>query len=111
MSLTKEKIEELKTKYGKIFKVNLGGVDYVYRPLLRSEYKVIQAQAAVATLPNGMIDPSASSEIEEEMLKICVVYPENIEDVNSLPAGVPSALSAYISEASGFNADSIPEEL
>ena len=108
MELTKEKIEELKAKYGKIFKVNVSGADYVYRGLSRGEFRAIQAKSI--TDPTGY-DASQGSIIEEEMVKTCLIYPEGEVDMDALPAGVPSLLSNYISEASGFNADAIPEEL
>lgn len=108
--LTEEKIKELKEKYGSIYKITLGGKDYVYRPLLRGEFKEIQASVLESSEGVGM-DPSYASDMEEAMLTKCVVFPETEIEIDKLPAGVPSALSAYISEVSGFNADSEPIEL
>jgi hypothetical protein len=109
MSLTEEKIAELKEKYGKIFKIVLGGQEYVYRPLLRGEFKEIQVGATVDG--EGMFDPKVASIMEEGMIKKCIVYPESVSDLDKLPAGVPAALAAYISDVSGFNIDSEPVEL
>ena len=109
MELTKEKIEELKQKYGKVYKVVISGREYVYRPFTRGEYKEMQKEAA-ALYEQGS-DPSAASDFEDEMVRKCVVYPEGITDIDDQPAGVVPALSTYIAEASGFNLNSEPEEL
>lgn len=107
MALTDEKIKELKAQYGKIYKIVLGGQEYVYRPLLRGEFKEIQEKAAAT----GLMDPIIAAEMEEGMIRKCLVYPESIADLDKLPAGVPAALAAYISDVSGFNVDSEPVEL
>ena len=106
--LTEEKIKELKEKHGSIYKITLGGKDYVYRPLLRGEFKEIQASVLDGATE---MDPAYASDMEEAMLRKCVVFPEDEIEIDKLPAGVPSALSSYISEVSGFNADSEPIEL
>ena len=45
------------------------------------------------------------------MVKTCILYPEGGIDFNTIEAGTPTNLSQYISEASGFMADAVPEEL
>lgn len=109
--LSKEKIDELKKEYGKVFKVNIAGSDYVYRPLMRKEYREMQEKAMREMSESGTYDPSSQLDIEDDMLLKCVVYPEDIKDIDSLPAGVGPSLSAYVADASGFNADAKPEEL
>lgn len=109
--LTEEKVQELKEQYGEIYKTEIGGDEYVYRPLKRQEYIEMQNEALSSMNPNGMVDPRDSAEAEEKMIKKCVVFPEGDIDFSDSKAGVVPTLSAYISDISGFNVQSEPTKL
>lgn len=114
MSPTNEQIAQWKEEYVKVYKVKLAGYEYYYRALERGEYKNIQDKATTPesqqNMMMGMPDPRQAAETEEEMVRTCVLYPE-VKDLDKLPAGVPSSLSNYIAEASGFSLEAEPEEL
>ncbi len=104
--MEKAKIDELKKKYGRIFKCVIDGKDYIYRPLLRSEYREMQK----AIPPELMMSQEGAALMEDKMAETCVVYPENFK-ASECDAGVPSLLATYISTVSGFKVDQEPVEL
>jgi len=111
MDPTKEWIEEAKKKYGKIFKAVVSGDTYVYRQLLRPEYNTINAEIQPEMTPQGpVLTPEQTRKMEEVICSTCVIWPENYKDI-SIPAGVPSVLSTFISDISGYRVETAPEEL
>lgn len=89
--LTPEIIKELKEKHGDIYKTTIDGVDYVWRPLRRDEYKEIVNQDM------DIIDK------EEIIARKCTVWPElTEEDWLNIPAGVPTTISDGVMSKSGF---------
>lgn len=103
----KEQIDAWKEKYGDVYKVTISGDDYYYRPITRGEYrKLSQGQT-----PQTMMNPNAVSQMEDKMVEICTLYPENITSSDESKAGVSATLANLIAEASGFNAASEPERL
>lgn len=96
-------IVEKKKKHGKLFKVVLSGQLYIYRYLTRSEFKAIQKEIFPQIPAQGQpLSPDVQASLEERVTKLCTLWPENIEKEEDLPANVPTILSQYISDASGY---------
>ncbi len=107
----KEWIEEQKKKYGKVYRCKISGRIYIYRPLLRDEFKEIQKNLTPEMTPQGpVVSATQQNEVEESVSKLCIIWPENYKEMK-VEAGVPSALSAYISDSSGFIVEEPPVEL
>lgn len=111
--LTEEKIQELKEKHGRVLAINIGGKDYVYKPLLRKDYERLQSEALAELKEKEVLSPTMEAEYEEKMVKECVVYPEDFANINFAEegAGLIPSLAAYIYVASGFNTQVEPVEL
>jgi hypothetical protein len=99
--LTQELINELKEKYGEIYKVKLGEQDYVYRPMKRVEYKSVVG------------NPDATRTFsEEQIVQKCVVYPTiNSTTLAAEKAGTVSTLTDLIMVASNFGVTEEPVKL
>jgi hypothetical protein len=95
---SEEQVKEWKEKYGKIMKMKVGGVEYIYRALLLPEYLNIQKITEA--------DDSVQPEIET--VKAGVLEPKLPENP---PAGVVMLISDEILKLSGFNQEGPPEEL
>jgi len=99
--ITQVMIEEWKSKYGEIYKVDLAGEDYYYRALKRAEYK-------------GIVQPpeSAPSFREEQIVSKCVIHPSiDAATIATSKAGVVSTLTDYVMLVSGFGSESEPVKL
>jgi len=97
---TQEQIEKWKEQFGKIYSTNLGGVEYIFRRLLRSEFKNITKSNA--TVLQQQLD--AGHTMEDSVTILCTLCPVVTKDnINKLPAGVPTSLSGIIMEKSGFD--------
>jgi hypothetical protein len=99
--ITQEMIDGLKKQYGDIYKVTLGGQDYIYRPLKRVEYK-------------GVIsNPDATrSYSEEQIVQKCVVYPTmDSGAISAGKAGTVSTLTELVMEVSDFGIKEEPIKL
>ena len=99
--ITQEMITEWKTKYGEIYKIDIAGSDYYYRPLKRAEYKtIIQTTEA---------SPSFR---EEQIVQKCAIYPKiDAAAMPVLKAGIITTLTDCIMLVSGFGTDSEPVKL
>jgi len=108
---TAEWIENAKKTHGRLFKVTLSDELYIYRVMRRPEYNAIHAGITPEMTPQGpVITPEQSREIEEKIALACVIWPENFA-IETAPAGVPSVVSTYISDASGYRIEEQPCEL
>lgn len=99
--VTQVMIDEWKSKYGEIYKIDLAGEEYYYRPLKRAEYKgIIQTPE------------TAPSFREEQIVTKCVIYPKiDAVTIAASKAGVVSTLTDYVMLVSGFGSDSEPVKL
>ncbi len=99
--ITQAIIDEWKGKYGEVYKIDLSGEDYYYRPLKRAEYKVIlQSQG------------DSTSFREEQIVQKCVIYPEITAAATAgTKAGVVSTLTDCVMMVSGFGVESEPVKL
>ena len=99
--VTQVMIDEWKSKYGEIYKVDLAGEEYYYRPLKRAEYK------GIVQTPE-----TAPSFREEQIVSKCVIYPSiDAATIATSKAGVVSTLTDYVMQVSGFGSESEPIKL
>ena len=104
-------VDEWKKKYGRVFRVVVGGDTYIYRRLIRPEYREFQKLITPEMTQQGpVVSSEQQSELEDKIFEKCVLFPI-VKSNNDLPAGVPSVLSTYISDSSGFVVDEAPKEL
>jgi hypothetical protein len=90
--LNPELLYELKLLYGSVFETNLKKDTIVFRELTFSEFDQITEHQNSG---------ESSAEIEELIIKLGVIYPENI-DLDHYPAGLVSSLAEEILHESGF---------
>lgn len=108
---TQEWIDEQKKKHGDVFKTEVAGKTFVYRALKRGEFKEMQKLIVPQIGSDGQpADPAQGLDAEDKIVEKCVLWPMDFK-IEGLPAGSPSMLSAYISEASGFSQPVKPEQL
>lgn len=101
--LTGEKLEELKKQYGQdLFSTVVGGSIYYWRPLTRLEYK--QIMKMTQQNPEMAQNPAL---VEDRIATTCMVHPRlGVEELSTSRAGVITAISNAIMEASGFGLES-----
>jgi len=100
-ALTKEQIEELKARHGKLFKTTVCDVTYLCRLLYGPDWDIINKMRA----DNPRI---TLSEIDEKIVNLCLLGPlPTIDDGGwaTRPAGVLPSLSTMIRAKSGFIVD------
>jgi len=90
--LNPELLYELKLLYGSVFETTLKKDTIVFRELTFSEFDQITEHQNSG---------ESSAEIEELIIKLGVIYPENI-DLDHYPAGLVSSLAEEILHESGF---------
>lgn len=95
-----KKVNELKSKYKKIYLTSVSDEKIIWRTLKRSEYKEIMAL--------GADDPDISDKDliylrEEALTRKVVLYPENVDDIIEDLAAVAEVISSECMEKSGFN--------
>jgi hypothetical protein len=94
-----ELLDELKGKYGKVFKSEFNVGAFAWRVLGRKEYKIITEDDTLTVFQR-----------EEDICKTCVLFPETYDFENGA-AGIATLLSEQIMDASGFLALSKPQEM
>lgn len=101
--MTNEQINELKAKYGKIYRISITGTDWYYRPMSREEFKAYNKEQA------ENVDSITQLDLEDKVFDLC-----NLNDVKSSEikeAGVVSIVADLIMKAAGFTEEIEPEEL
>lgn len=98
-----DRITEWKKQYGRLYKTEIDGDTYIWRRLNRKEY--VNLVTADDTSENKDI---AHYDRQDQLCKITVLYPDNIEQIIRDVAGVASILSDEIMFKSGFS-DLIPQ--
>lgn len=81
----------LKKKYGSIFVMEDMGIEFLCRPMTKADITDL----------NMLQNYVSSAEVEDEMLRRCVIMPEHY-DFNNHSAAFVSFLSAEITDRSGF---------
>ena len=108
---TQEWIDTAKKKHGKIFSLDIGGQQFIYRALKRTEFRELQKQLKPEMTANGpIVPPEQSLELEEKIANLCVLWPEDFGKIDQ-DAALPSVLSSAISDSSGSQVISMPQEL
>lgn len=91
--LDTELISSLKNRYGNIYSVDIKNTTLIFRELTFKEYNKI---LSIKELEN-----SSSADLEDIILSISIVYPENF-DTLKIPPGNVSSLANEILDLSGF---------
>lgn len=102
--LNEQSIQEWKAKWGKIYKSTIDGEEYIWRKLKRKEYVAIMAKVA-----EPGTESSRLYERQDEITKLVVLYPSNIEDLIESSAGLASTISDEVIIKSGFDISSTEE--
>jgi len=106
---SQEVIDNWKKQYQNVYKIDLAGMTFLYRGLMRVEYRSLTRTIQ----PNPMGNPADEAlQIEEKMVGMGTLYPK-IDDGN-MPAtltGVITRLAELIMEASGYDIEAEPEML
>lgn len=109
-ALTKEKKEELKKKYPKLYVTVLDNSDtpIVWHPITRSEHRKIIDDTINIDTTSEMV-----AERQLRITKACVVFPEGkeLDDMLEEYAGVALAISEEIFTKSGFEVVNKTKEL
>lgn len=108
--MDQKKVEDWKKEYGRVFQCKIAGKTYVYRSLKRGEFEDLQKQVVGNSGPQQVLTPETASQLEDGMVELCVLYPEDIK-IPTMEAGSPAVLATYISDASGFRVDEEPTPL
>lgn len=88
-------VKDLMSKHEVIFFADIGGYNFIYRPLNRKEYKSIILNTQLEEI-----------EKEDEIIEATLLYPNEI-DLDEIEAGIPSLLYEQILENSFLRADQI----
>ena len=107
-------IEAAKQAGHRVFKVTLSGDTYIYRDVLRKEFKDVQT----AIFQRAAQDPddimSGRSDHEDELVARALIEPQLTSklELSAVPAGVVTQLFELIMKASGFQEEPVePEQL
>jgi hypothetical protein len=99
------KIDELKAKYGKIYKITINDVEWFYRAMTRNEYK---NHSEEQTKQNQL----SQLDLEDMVFLVCNLNDiKTKEQLPNIPAGVISTVADLIMKATGFSDVNEPEEL
>lgn len=102
--MTQEKINELKAKYGKIYRLNINNEDWYYRAMTREEFKDY-----TKTLQNNQQELT-QVELEDIVFIMCNLNDITKEQVKNIAAGIVGTVADSIMKVTGF-VEAIPEEL
>jgi len=116
---TEEQVTGWKETYGKIYTIEIGGKEYVYRGFKRSELEAIRSaerEFSKSLEPKASeieINTQLSSFSAREVVSRCVIWPaEYAGAIENDLAGVLEVLQDSIIQASGFpEVPPIPREL
>lgn len=97
-----KKIAEWKKEYSSVYKVNIAGYDFIFKPINRAEYRVLRKEAE--GIDENVDRLQLRLDNEEKVVKIATLYPEEEELKNILDScgGVANVLSDWIMYYSGF---------
>jgi hypothetical protein len=106
--ITEDMLAQWKQVFGdNIYMVDISGETYVYRGLMRAEFKQVAKQANMIT---NQVDSNIY--VEEQNAVVGSIHPKiTLESLNTLKAGIATVLSTFIMEASGFDDSAIPIKL
>lgn len=93
---TDAQIMSWKTQFGRIFKTTIGDNIFVWRKVKRGEYVKIMSDS------DEFISANLMYKRQEDIAKICTLFPKNIVDVIASDAGIATTLAEEILAKSGF---------
>lgn len=92
-----QSIEVWKKSFGEIFKSEISGDIFIWRPIKRSEYKILLSSFEDLSQEEKMLAK------QEEAVKMAILYPSNIDELIEKKAGLATVLSEEILANSGFD--------
>ena len=118
MKYTKEQIDAWKVQHGRVLKVTINGLEFLYRPLTLAELRRLRAEesAFIEKLKKESLSQeevtARTFEYSSLMLcKTCILYPESF-DFDKNASGLIDSLQPLIMSASGYPEEPPqPEEL
>jgi hypothetical protein len=97
VELTDELIAQFKASFGRVFRKELLGHTYVFRPLSRKEY------IEVLNFVEDNKETLKLNDIDEKCFDLCLLYPTmSAPEKATLPAGVVPTIAKSIQQKSGF---------
>jgi hypothetical protein len=95
--LTEELIASLKQQFPRLFKKELLGITYLFRPISRREY------TDLIKFADDNREGLKLNDLDDKTFDLCVVYPPiSSQEKIVLPAGIVPSLAKAIQEKSGF---------
>ena len=101
VEITPELIQEWKKQHGKIYKSTIDGEEFYWRRLKRKEYVTVMSDEALEEEQSET--RSRIYHRQEEIVKIAVLYPVDIEKHIADSAGLATSLADEIILRSGFD--------
>ena len=110
-------IDSVKKSGHLVHKIELGGIEYIYRSINRLEWREFQkslSEKLKSASPEGPT-PAAKEDGEDEIVMRALLSPKlsTRQEILSMPAGVVTQLADFILRASGFVVaeESVPVKL
>ena len=103
--LTQEQIDTWKKQFGSVYKTIVSGEPIIWRKLKRGEYVKVMTKES---LKKGSQDARVYAR-QDEITKICTLYPENIDKMIEENGALSSVISDEIMFRSGFAAEATTE--
>jgi len=118
MKYTKEQVDAWKSQYGRVLKVTLSGIEFLYRPLTLAELRRLRAEesAFIEKLKKeGLSQEELTARTFEYsslmLCKTCILFPDPF-DFDKNASGLIDSLQPLIMAASGYPEEPPqPEEL
>ena len=99
------KIQDWKKEFCAVYKTNIAGYDFIFRPMNRAEYKFFRKEMDSTEEDADRLDIRMNN--EENIVKVATLYPqgEELEKILNDCGGIANLLSDDILYYSGFAAD------
>lgn len=100
-------IEEWKKQYCAVYKTNIAGYEFVFRPISRAEYKFFRKEAEAIDENDDRLEFRMDN--EEKVVKVATLYPEaeELDKILNDCGGIANILSDDIMYYSGFAEESV----
>lgn len=95
-AVNQEQLNDWKKEHGHIYKTTVGDDTIIWRKLRRKEY--VETMIAETESPDTKI-----FDRQDSIVKMCTLYPENIEELIENEAGLAGAVADEILMKSGFD--------
>lgn len=101
-AVTAAQIETWKDKYRHIYKTTIGDISVIWRKLRRKEYVETMVEK-VDSQDTKIFDR------QDEICRLCVLFPENINEIIEENGGISGAIADEILLKSGFDVSETEE--